>query len=527
MSTEEKKNITRSEGVSRSKPTHLSQVTQQLYEIGKLPPQAVELEEAVLGALMLEKDALTAVVDILIPKSFYKEAHGRIFNAIHNLFKNAQPIDILTVTNELKRTGELEIVGGAYYISQLTNRVASAANVEFHARIISQKYIQRELIQISSETIKSAYEDTADVFDLLDQAERSLFSVVEGNIRKNYDKMSTLIDQAMIQIELARDQKSGVSGVPSGFVALDRITSGWQNSDLVIIAARPAMGKTAFVLSLARNAAVDFQRPVAVFSLEMASVQLVQRLISAESEIPAEKLKKGQLENHEFQQVGAKIGKLAEAKLFIDDSPALSIFELRAKCRRLKSEHKIEMVVVDYLQLMTTGGEHNRNGNREQEISTISRSLKSIAKELKIPVIALSQLSRAVETRGGDKRPQLSDLRESGAIEQDADLVLFIHRPEYYGFNQDTEGNNTAGMAEIIVAKHRNGAVGNVHLKFIDRLAKFIDVDTNDDGITGYNANGGAIYDPKAGINPSDEFNTGSGNIIRGSKLNDIEEDPF
>ena len=526
MSTEEKKNTTR-------RTTQFSQVSQQLYEIGKLPPQAVELEEAVLGALMLEKDALTAVIDILQPKSFYKEAHGRIFGAIQNLFQRSEPIDILTVTQELKRTGELEIVGGAYYISQLTNRVASSANVEFHARIIAQKYIQRELIRISSDTIRDAYEETADVFDLLDHAERNLFSVVEGNIRKNYDKMSSLISQAMQQIEAAKNQKSGVSGVPSGFTDLDRMTSGWQNSDLVILAARPAMGKTAFVLTLARNAAVDFQRPIAVFSLEMASVQLVQRLISAEAELPAEKLKKGQLVDHEMQQLHVKIGKLSEAPLFIDDTPALSIFEMRAKCRRLKAQHDIQMVVVDYLQLMTTGGDNSR-GNREQEISTISRSLKSIAKELNIPVIALSQLSRAVETRGGDKRPQLSDLRESGAIEQDADMVLFIHRPEYYGMTQDAEGNSTHGMAEIIIAKHRNGAVGSVNLRFIDRLAKFMDVDSGFDqgGMGTYtNDNPNGPYDPKAGLGPNnDDFNnfpTGGGSIIRGSKLNDIEEDPF
>ncbi|HEU4718338.1 MAG TPA: replicative DNA helicase, partial [Bacteroidia bacterium] len=500
-------------------------------EIGKLPPQAVELEEAVLGALMLEKDALTAVIDVLHPKIFYKEAHGRIFNAIHNLFQRSEPIDILTVTSELRRTGELEIVGGAYFISQLTSRVASSANVEFHARIIAQKYIQRELINISSETIKEAYEDTADVFDLLDSAERKLFSVVEGNIRKNYDKMSSLISQALKNIEAARDQKSGVTGVPCGFTDLDRMTSGWQNSDLIIVAARPAMGKTAFVLSMARNAAVEFTKPVAVFSLEMASVQLVQRLISSESELPAEKLKKGQLEDHEFQQLHVKIGKLSEAPLFIDDTPALSIFEMRAKCRRLKAQHDIQLIIVDYLQLMTTGSEHNRNGNREQEISTISRSLKSIAKELNVPVIALSQLSRAVETRGGDKRPQLSDLRESGAIEQDADMVLFIHRPEYYGFTQDPEGNNTAGLAEIIIAKHRNGAVGSVNLRFIDRLAKFMDWGGDhlgDSGAGYYTNSGDGNYNPAAGITPAGDFIPPStGNIIRGSKMNDIEEDPF
>lgn len=518
--TDEKRNIGSKRGSA------VSTISQQLFEIGKLPPQATDLEEAVLGSLMLEKDALTTVIDILQPKSFYKEAHGRIFSGIQNLFQRSEPIDILTVTNELKRTGELEIVGGAYYISQLTNRVASAANVEFHARIIAQKYIQRELIRISTDTIKEAYEDTADVFDLLDNAERNLFSVVEGNIRKNYDKMSTLISQAIAQIETARNQKSGVTGVPSGFTALDRMTSGWQPSDLVILAARPAMGKTAFVLTLARNAAVEFNKPIAVFSLEMSSLQLVQRLISSESELSSEKLRKGTLEEHEFQQLHAKIGRLAEAPLFIDDTPALSVFELRAKARRLKAQHDVGLLIIDYLQLMTVGGDSKNGGNREQEISTISRSLKSIAKELNIPVIALSQLSRQVEARGGDKRPQLSDLRESGAIEQDADMVLFIHRPEYYGFTVDAEGNSTMGLAEIIIAKHRNGAVGSVNLRFVDRLAKFMDLDLPgiDDG------SGGTHYDAGAGLAPNSDFSSGNmndGTIIRGSKLNDIEEDPF
>jgi replicative DNA helicase len=485
-------------------------VSQQLFEVGKLPPQAQDLEEAVLGAMMLEKDALTQVIDILTPKSFYKESNGRIFGAIQSLFSKSEPVDILTVTNELKKSGELDIVGGAYY-----------ANAEFHARIISQKYIQRELIRISTETIRNAYEDTSDVFDLLDAAESALYSVVESNIRKNYDKMSTLLGQAIKQIELARTQKTGVSGVESGFTELDRITSGWQNSDLIIIAARPAMGKTAFVLSLGRNAAVDFERPVAIFSLEMSSIQLVSRLIAAESEISAEKLRKGQLEDHEFQQLNSKIGKLAEAAIFIDDTPALSIFELRAKARRLHQQHNIRMIVVDYLQLMTAGGDNK--GNREQEISTISRSLKSIAKELNIPVIALSQLSRAVETRGGDKKPQLSDLRESGAIEQDADMVLFIHRPEYYGLEADEAGNSTMGKAEIIIAKHRNGKTGSVNLKFIDRLAKFTDLDN-------YEASGGdKSYDSAGGLEPNTEFSAGinKGTVIRGSRMNDIEEEPF
>jgi replicative DNA helicase len=493
-------------------------ISQQLGDMGKMPPQAVELEEAVLGALMLEKDALTNTIDILQPKSFYKEAHERIFNAIKELFSRSEPVDILTVTQELKKTGELDIAGGAFYISQLTNRVASAANVEFHARIIAQKYIQRELIRISSETIRDAYEETSDVFDLLDRAEGNLYQVASGNIRKNYDNMSSLIKQAMDQIDAARNQKTGVTGIESGFTELDRVTSGWQKSDLVIIAARPAMGKTAFVLSMARNAAVEFQRPVAVFSLEMASVQLVNRLIASEAEISAEKLKKGQLEEYEFQQLNSKINKLADAPIFIDDTPALSIFELRAKARRLKQQNNISLIIVDYLQLMQSGSDNSR-GNREQEISAISRSLKSLAKELEIPVLALSQLSRAVETRGGDKKPQLSDLRESGAIEQDADMVLFIHRPEYYGLTEDVDGAPTTGVAEIIIAKHRNGPTGSIKLKFIDRLAKFTDMDSG-------NFPGG--YDAAAGISPNSDFTAPPiSTITRGSKMNDIEEDPF
>lgn len=493
-------------------------VSGQLMDIGKIPPQAVELEEAVLGALMLEKDALTNVIDILKPKSFYKEAHERIFAAIEQLFTRSEPVDILTVTQELKKTGELDIVGGAYYITQLTNRVASAANAEFHARIISQKYIQRELIRTSTETIRDAYEESSDVFDLLDKAEKGLFTIVEGNIRKNYDKMSTLLKKAVEQIEKAKDKKDGLSGIPSGLTALDRLTSGWQNSDLVILAARPAMGKTALVLSIAKNAAVDFKHPVAIFSLEMSSLQLVTRLISSETELPGDKLKKGNLEDHEFKQLQVKIKGLDEAPIFIDDTPGLSVFELRAKARRLKEQHKIELIVIDYLQLMTAGGEGK--GNREQEISTISRSLKGLAKELNVPVIALSQLSRAVETRGGDKKPQLSDLRESGAIEQDADMVMFIHRPEYYNITEDESGMSTAGVAELIVAKHRNGPVDSVKVRYISQFTKFVDLDALDN-----NSSYGAV---SAGITPNNDFDNPVNSVIRGSKMNDIEEDhPF
>lgn len=455
--------------------------------LGKVPPQAVELEEAVLGALMLEKDALTNVIDILKVESFYKDSHKVIFQAILDLFTESQPIDLLTVTSQLRKNGALEIAGGAFYVTELTSKVASAANIEYHARIITEQSIKRELIKISGEIQKEAFEDTTDVFELLDKMEQSLFEISEKNIRKNYSDMRSIMREAIIELEARKNQKDGLTGVPSGFTALDRVTSGWQKSDLVIIAARPAMGKTAFVLSVLRNAAVDHNRPVAIFSLEMSSVQLVNRLISSEAELDSEKIKKGSLADHEWAQLVHKTAKLSKAPLFVDDTPALSILELRAKCRKLKAQHDIQMVVVDYLQLMSgdskSGGQ---GGNREQEIASISRALKKIAKELAIPVIALSQLSRAVETRGGDKRPQLSDLRESGAIEQDADMVMFLYRPEYYGITEDEGGASTAGVGEVIIAKHRNGSLENVKLRFIGKYTKFMDLDG---GIGSYPSN--------------------------------------
>ena len=452
-------------------------------EHGRVQPQAVDLEEAVLGAMMLERDAVNVAIDILQPESFYKESHQKIFSVIQELFQSSEPIDILTITNRLRKNGVLELVGGPYYITQLTNRVASAANVEFHARIISQKHIQRELIRISTKIISSAFDETTDVFNLLDEAESSLFGITQTNLKKSQVPMTDLIRKAIEQIQTARNNDGSLVGVPSGFTDLDRMTSGWQPSDLIILAARPAMGKTAFALTLARNAAVQFDKPVAIFSLEMSSVQLVTRLISAESELSASKLRDGKLENHEMEQIHAKISDLAEAEMFIDDTPAISVFELRAKARRMKSQYDIQMLIVDYLQLMTSGGAEGKgSGNREQEISTISRSLKSIAKELNIPVIALSQLSRAVETRGGSKRPLLSDLRESGAIEQDADIVSFIYRPEYYKIDEwdDEERTPTEGQAEFIVAKHRNGGLENIRLKFIGHLGKFDNLDDFD-----------------------------------------------
>ena len=490
--------------------------------LGKLPPQATDLEEAVLGALMLEKDALSSVIDVLKPEVVYRDNHQKIFTAIKQLFEKSSPVDILTVTAELRKQGELEMIGGAYYITELTSRVASAANIEFHARIIIQKFIQRELIRISTDVIQSAYEDTSDVLDLLDRAEKNLFEIAQSNLRRDARKMDDLVHEALKDIEALKDKKDGLTGVPSGFTNLDRMTSGWQKSDLVIIAARPAMGKTAFVLSCARNAAVDFDKPVVVFSLEMSSVQLVNRLISGETEIEQEKIRKGTLEEWEWQQIHSKIGRLEQATLIIDDTPALNIFEFRAKCRRLKSQHDIQLIIIDYLQLMHGKGEGKAGGgNREQEIGSISRALKSVAKELNVPVIALSQLSRAVETRpGNSKRPMLSDLRESGSIEQDADMVLFLYRPEYYGLTEDEEGNPTNNVGEVIIAKHRNGETGTVRLKFVGKYVKFANLE---DGVEGFPPATGSAF---SGLSPSQDFEKPSNFIIRPSRMDDIDDEP-
>ena len=371
------------------------------------------------------------------------------------------------------------------------------------------------MIRISSETIKTAYEDTSDVLKMLDDAERNLFAIAEGNIRRNYESMSSLILKAIKEIEVASKQTQGITGVPSGFTELDRVTAGWQKSDLIIIAARPGMGKTAFVLSLTSNAAVKFNIPVAFFSLEMSSIQLVNRLISSQTEISSETIKKGQLADYQWEQLNNKIVPLTNAPIYIDDTPALSIFELRAKCRRLVAEKKVQLIIIDYMQLMVAGTD-NRSGNREQEISTISRSLKAIAKELEVPIICLSQLSREVEKRGSVKRPQLSDLRESGAIEQDADMVMFIYRPEYYGLTEDESGMSTQNTAEIIVAKNRNGSLKTVNLKFIGQYTKFADLEDyefSDESLT--------VKMPNPEIEAEHRY-------TRGSRMNEMsDDDPF
>lgn len=635
------------------------------FVFGKVPPQAIPLEEAVLGALMIDKDALTSVLDILQPESFYLDAHQLIYRAMLRLFERSQPIDLLTVTEELKKTAHLEAIGGPYYLVELTNKVASSANIEFHGRLIAQKFIQRELIRVSNDIIRNAYEDTTDVFDLLDDAEQGLFSIAEKNMSRSYDTMSSLAAKALKQIEELKGKEDGLTGVPTGFTDLDRITSGWQPSDLVIMAARPGMGKTSLVLSLAKNAAVEYQKGVAIFSLEMASIQLAQRLISMESEVPLQKMRNGQLEEDEWKRLKEAIERISDAPVYIDDTPGINIFELRAKCRRMKLQYNIQLIIIDYLQLMSGGGEAGK-GNREQEVSAISRALKGLAKELSVPVIALSQLSRAVETRGGSKRPQLSDLRESGcltgdarlqdahtgqfytikdlaerpeqdpvwvvsmdknyqlkpfkllrafssgqkqvfelvtrtgrkikasanhpflkfegwaplealkvgdriavpdlineitdnpalenpipkntiwdeilainsleveevydatieeshnfvandiivhnSIEQDADMVTFIYRPEYYQILEDEQGQSLKGIAEIIIAKNRHGAQDTVRLKFTGEFARFSNLD-----------------DPDFGSFPSDVFTNALPNTIitMPSRFNDEEDIPF
>ena len=446
-------------------------------ERGKLPPQAIDLEQVVLGAMMIDKKGVDEIIDILSPEVFYKDAHQHIYDAVRALFENGEPIDLLTVSQQLKQMGKLDQAGGDYYLIQLTQKVSSSAHIEYHARIILQKYIQRSLIKISNEIIEEAYDETTDVFDLLDNAESKLYEVTQGNIKRSSETAQSLVIQAKKKIEEISN-KEGLSGIPSGFDRLDKLTSGWQASDLIIVAARPGMGKTALTLSMARNIAVGQGIPVAFFSLEMASVQLITRLISSETGLSSEKLRTGNLEKHEWEQLNVKVKSLEKAPLFIDDTPSLSIFDLRAKARRLASQHGIKMIIIDYLQLMTAGGSQ-KGGNREQEISMISRNLKALAKELMVPVIALSQLSRAVETRGGSKRPLLSDLRESGAIEQDAEIVSFIYRPEYYKIDEwdDEERSPTEGQAEFIIAKHRNGGLENIRLKFLGHLGKFDNLD--------------------------------------------------
>jgi replicative DNA helicase len=513
-------NLNKDRKLRRKSPLDISTMM-----FGKVPPQARELEEAVLGAIMLEKTAFDTVIEILKPECFYVESHQRIYLAMQSLAQKSQPIDMLTVVEELRFREELELTGGPYFITRLTNSVVSAANIDAHARIILQKFIQRELIRISGEIISDSYEDSTDVFDLLDDAESKLFEITNNHLRKNFDSIDTVLVKTIQRIEDLRHKNDDISGVPSGFRSLDRITYGWQPTDLIILAARPSVGKTAFALNLARNAALHPTKPTSIgfFSLEMSASQLVQRILSAESEIWLEKISRGKLEEHEMKQLYAKgIQRLAQAPIFIDDSAALNIFELRAKCRRLKNKHNVGLIIIDYLQLMSGTGD-NRNGNREQEISKISRDLKGLAKELQVPIIALSQLSREVEKRKeGNKMPQLSDLRESGAIEQDADMVMFLYRPEYYDITANEFGESNKGETHVRIAKHRNGSLETIKLRALLHIQKFVD----DEGSDFNGLPPGGNWKPV----PPEEQGGPKLYIQAGSKMNDIpfnDEDPF
>jgi replicative DNA helicase len=498
---------------------------------GKLPPQARELEEAVLGAIMLEKSAFDTIVEILKPECFYTDAHQIIFKAFQNLAQQSMPIDMLTVVEQLKKSEELEAVGGAYYVTKLTNAVVSTANIEAHARIILQKFIQRELIRISGEIIGDAYEDSTDVFDLLDESETKMFNITNNYLKKNYEDIGNALAKAINRIDELRTKTEDISGVTSGFASLDRVTYGWQPTDLIILAARPSVGKTALALNLARNAALNpvKKTPVAVFSLEMSASQLVQRILSAESEIALEKIARGKLEDYEYQQLHTKgIKRLEQAPIFIDDTAALNIFEFRAKARRLVNKHNVGLIIIDYLQLMSGIGD--RGANREQEISNISRNLKALAKELNIPIIALSQLSRAVETRKESKMPQLSDLRESGAIEQDADMVMFIYRPEYYENYSNENGESTRGETHIKIAKHRNGSLENIKLRALLHIQKFEEWD----GDGGPALPSGGNWKPITPQQPPQSTGDDSARarlfIQKGSRMNEDafgDDDPF
>ena len=500
---------------------------------GKMPPNALDFERIVIGTFLIDRKGLDHSIDLLTPDVFYDPRHQTIFSSILKLYESNSPIDLMTVIQDLKKNEKLNLAGGDHYIIDLTMGVSSSAHIEYHVRVILEKFILRSLINVSANVIDSSYKETTDVFELLDKAEQSFFEITNGTIKKGFDTANSLVKEAIDKIKSLKD-KEGLSGIPSGFTALDKETGGWQNSDLIIIAARPAMGKTAFILSMARNICVDHNIPMALFSLEMASVQLITRMISSETGISSEKLRKGQMSDDEWQRLFTNVSALENAPLYIDETPSLSIFDFRAKCRRLVMQHGVKIIMVDYLQLMTASSGKGA-GNREQEIAMISRSLKAIAKELNVPVIALSQLSRTVETRPG-KRPMLSDLRESGAIEQDADIVSFIFRPEYYKiavWDNDEEGaeTSTENQAEIIIAKHRNGATADVRLAFHKNIGKFADLGTNYD----YTPSSFGQKDEPSGfdkinitIDPGAAFGLPNNNVS-GSAMNNDDDDemPF
>lgn len=471
--------------------------TQQPLDLsyGHVMPQAPEIEKAVLGALMIDKDAYLEVCNLLRPESFYEPRNLMVYEAIQQLGRDESPVDVLTVTDMLGKMGKLDEVGGPGYIAELSSRVATSANIEYHANVVAEKYLSRQMIEYVNDIGKKAFDETYDIRDVVQEAEGTLLELSMKNMKKDYSSLGTVVDKAVKVVEEAYANKGGFTGIPSGLYKLDDVTCGWQKSDLVIIAGRPAMGKTAFALSVAKNIAVDQKKPMAFFSLEMTDVQLANRLMSNACEIEGTKLMSGQLDREDWKRLDQNLSALTNAPLFVDDTEGLSVMELRTKARRLQKEHHIELIMIDYLQLMTASG--MRYNSRQEEVSLISRSLKGLAKELNIPVLALSQLNRGVESREGaeGKRPHLSDLRESGAIEQDADMVIFLHRPEYYHILQSDDGLiDYRDKAEVIIAKHRKGATGIVTMDFKGEYTRFANPE---DKVIGKNSprDGGEIRD--------------------------------
>ena len=462
---------------SKQKTSKSAAELEKLIASSNQPPSAVEVEMAVLGAMLIDNDSVPKAIELLKPESFYDNKNRIIFDAMTVLYEANEPIDTVSIFEELKKAGKIDTAGGAAYISKLTQDISSAANIDYHARVVMEKWILRQLISSSMQIAGSAYEGNEDVFDLLDAAETKIFQISEKGIKESFKSMDKAVKEALELIEAIHSKNISTFSVPSGFFELDDLLGGFQKSDLIIVAARPSMGKTALAMSAARNAAIDHNIPIGIFSLEMATIQLATRLISAEARINAHNVRTGKFKAEEGAKISRTVHKLSKAPIYIDDTPAISILELRAKARRLRNEKHVGMIIVDYLQLLSSS---TMMESREREISTISRSLKALAKELNIPVIALSQLNRQVESRS-DKKPQLSDLRESGSIEQDADVVLFLYRPEIYGINQysygDMNGESTEGIAEIIIGKQRNGPIGEVKLRFIKDYARFENLD--------------------------------------------------
>ena len=442
-------------------------------EMGNKPPQALDVEEAVLGAMLLEPSSVDAAMEELSPSCFYDPRHRMIFEAMMHLVAEHTSVDLITVSARLKAEGNLEAVGGAVALAQLSERVGAAANLEFYMKILKQKTIQRDLITASYEILKDSYDDSVNVDDLIDSAQTKVFAAIQNNVRREVQDIGSVINMAMSDLQ-EMQTADGPTGVRSGFASLDRITQGWQKSDLIILAARPSVGKTAFAMNIARNAAVQFHKPVAFFSLEMSAIQLAKRLMTSESGLSADKIKGGvKLENFEWEQLEYKLRNLSKAPLYIDDTPGIPVMEFRTKAKTLVKSKQVALIVVDYLQLMQ--GPSELRGMREQEVAAISRTLKATAKELEVPIIALSQLSRqAVQRTGGNGKPQLSDLRESGSIEQDADMVLFIHRPDYIGLSENPEDRE---LTQIIIAKHRNGEIGEIPMRFKSDQIRFVEMD--------------------------------------------------